>query len=794
MKHLFALLAVICMSICSAKASTIDTWSAYFSHFDATEVVEGDGKVYAVASGNLYSYAPATQEVRLYDRITHPFSSKGIKYIGYSNSLHTIVIVYADGNIDLFDTRHETITNIPQFRDNPDNDFAINNLKVQDNDAFIATNEGFLWIDIRNQVVKGRYTIGKTSCALRYGDNIYASLATGGVITVSVHDNMNDGSQWTTFSELYITDMGVAHDNLYLACPYTDQTNLDKSYGIWAYSPQLSFSHISGRAAQYIRTCCGRIMMYSSDTVIRIDDEKPRTASFVATKHGCNSMCPASDGGYWTAAPTVGLTHYVIDADNNFLADANPVDGGGPRHELPYWLRFEGDRLMMVPGRVDTTDKDNRPWYAAWLDPDTHEWLYFEEPYGGNAGAGPWLRKNHDFLNVTSIAQDPRDPNHHFVTSGRQGLFEYRDRKIVAQYTEGNSPLRSCSDSKSYDYVRTSCAMFDKDNNLFVINSGGGNKNQVETPVWCLKPDGTWLSFNCPAIFDASCFENAIFDRKGRLWATQRRTASGINGGFLCMDFNGTLDNTNDDVYYYRTSFTNQDGAGYSFQLALAIAEDLDGCIWLGTEVGLFVCDTPDEWANPEMPITQVKVPRPDGIYADYLLNGSVITAIAVDGANRKWIGTSGDGVYLISADRIHTLHHFTTDNSPLVSNNILSIACHPTNGEVFIGTELGLMSYHSDASEANESLQRDNLRVYPNPVRPEYSGPVVLDGLVYDSDIKVVSTSGHVVAAGTSVGGTFTWDGRGPSGERVGSGIYYFMVVTPDAKENVVAKVAIVR
>lgn len=810
MKHLFATLTALLLALCPAKATNIDSWTNYFSYYDATQVIEVDGVLYSIMSGNLIAYDTRTTEIRYIDRITSGLSSKGIKFMGYSDTQHTLVIVYYDGNIDLYDVRSESVTNIPQFRDNPDADFALNNIKVQGDQALIATNEGIVAIDVKKQVIKGRYAIGKTSVAISFEDHIYAALLTkddknGNVVCIDKNDNLLDRTRWETITDMPISDMSVMRDCLYMLCSYNEFTNKGDMppAGIWVKCNRVRegvISKISSFCPTKLSSTNDRTIAYGSTdsykdkAVIEFSADYPDRYTAVRIDTPFNSIYPAKSGGYWTACSSIGLTHYSL-ADGNFTADGTSVNGGGPLHEQPFYLHFEGDRLFMTPGRSDPNDNDSRPYIVSYYDNDRAEWVEFETPYGEFSGAGPYLRKNHDWQNATSVAQDPFDPEHHFVTSGRQGLFEYRNGKLVKQYTEGNpvGVIRSCSGSRSYDYVRTSGAIFDKDGNLFLANSGGGNA--VDTLVWCLKRDGTWQDFFFPHIANATCLENSIIDRKGRLWFTQRRTAGNMNGGFLCMDFNGTIDNKKDDVYTYRTTFTNQDGTAFPFQQALAIAEDRNGRIWMGTEVGLVVCDDPDTWSDPEFCITQVKVPRNDGTnYADYLLAGSAITAIAIDGADRKWIGTTGDGIYLVSADGITLIHHFTKSNSPLVSDNILSIACHPTNGEVFIGTDLGLMSYHSDASESEESLARDNLRVYPNPVRPDYSGPVVLDGLVYDSDVKVVSTSGHVVAAGTSLGGTFTWNGRGPSGERVGSGIYYFMVTSPDGKSATVAKVAVVR
>lgn len=801
MKHLIAFICCLLLAVAPAKAVNVDSWKNYFSFYDATDVIEADGVLYAIMSGNLMSYDLKTQEVRYIDRITSGLSYKGVHLIGYSTTQHTLVIIYYDGNIDLYDVDHDHVTNLPQFRDTPDADFALNNLIVQGDEAILSTNEGIIIISVKDNVIKGRYPIGKTSAAIVHDGRVYAALTTveekqGSVICIDKDDNLLDRSHWRTVKDIPVVDMSVSGDYLYLLCPYNEFTNKEGFlvHGIWTIHNGGDPVHITGAYPTHIRSNYGRTIAYGKNLVIEIDSKNPDRPKRVDSTTPFNCIYPAKDGGYWTALSNEGVTHYVF-GENTFTADGYSLNGGGPLYEIPFYLSFAGDRLFMSPGRVDATDNDSRAFHVSYLDSDSEDWGEFEIPYGGNNGAGPWLRKNHDFQNVTSVAQDPKDPTHHFVTTYRQGIFEYRDGKLVKQYTEGQpvGAIRSCSGSRSYDYVRTAGGIFDKDGNLFFANNGGGNR--VDTCIWCLKPDGKFVPFFYAKIANSTSFDQSIIDSKGRLWFTQRRTDGEMPGGFLCMDFNGTIDNPNDDIYTYRSEFTNQDGTLFSFQQAIAIAQDRSGRIWMGTEAGLVVCDDPDQWSNNDFTITQVKVPRNDGTnYADYLLAGSPITAIAIDGADRKWIGTNGDGVYLVSADGIVTLHHFTTKNSPLTSDFILSIACHPKNGEVFIGTDKGLISYQSDASEAEEELTRDNLRVYPNPVRPDYSGPIVLDGLVYDSDIKVVNTAGHTVAAGTSVGGTFTWNGRGPSGERVGSGVYYFMIATPDGKESTVAKVAVIR
>ena len=192
---------------------------------------------------------------------------------------------------------------------------------------------------------------------------------------------------------------------------------------------------------------------------------------------------------------------------------------------------------------------------------------------------------------------------------------------------------------------------------------------------------------------------------------------------------------------------------------------------------------------------TQVKVPRDDGSgLADYLMNGVSVECIAIDGGNRKWVGTTDNGVYLLSADGLKTVEHFTIENSPLISNEINDIAIDGETGEVFIATTKGLCSYRGNATDPATSMSSSNLKVFPNPVREDYLGDVHITGLMYNSNVKIVSAAGKLVAEGTSVGGEFSWDCCQKNGRRVNSGIYYALCTDEDGKKGAVAKILIVR
>ena len=149
---------------------------------------------------------------------------------------------------------------------------------------------------------------------------------------------------------------------------------------------------------------------------------------------------------------------------------------------------------------------------------------------------------------------------------------------------------------------------------------------------------------------------------------------------------------------------------------------------------------------------------------------------------------------YIISADNNQQIHHFTMANSVLPSDHVESMAINNQTGEVFFGTDKGLCSFQSDATEAVESMNKDVTYAYPNPVEPSYNGPITIVGLSYQADIKIVTVNGTLVTKGKSNGGTFVWDGNDMNGNPVASGIYMVQTADQTGNKGTVCKIAIVR
>lgn len=466
------------------------------------------------------------------------------------------------------------------------------------------------------------------------------------------------------------------------------------------------------------------------------------------------------------------------DEDNSdydkYIDLVKTLQPGGPKYN------YFGS-MMIVNNKLFTANGDyNNSVPIQILNFSSKEWDFFQ---------------HEDISETTGISYqgsfcfdvDPNSDNHVFAGS-RNGLYEFLNGKFIKYYDQSNSPIEPF-DNINKDYQLVTGTKFDKQGTLWILNSS------APTTALIKYNNGTFTKLNHPELMklnQGNVFKNRsnaelgkmMIDSQELMWFTNNNWASPALYQY----------NTNTDAIKAYEKFTNQDGTNVSPKSGVrCVVEDLNKNIWIGTDVGPLMLER-NEMNNDNPVFTQVKVPRNDGTdYADYLLANIDITSIAIDSGNRKWMGTSNNGVYLISADNMNQLQHFTTDNSPLLSNNVQAIAINPTTGEVFFGTENGLCSYISDATQTNEEMTTDNVWAYPNPVNPGYTGPITITGLSYDADVKILSANGALVHEGRSNGGTYIWYGNDQKGRRVASGVYMVVTATRTGEKGTVCKIAII-
>lgn len=477
---------------------------------------------------------------------------------------------------------------------------------------------------------------------------------------------------------------------------------------------------------------------------------------------------------WWTRTEDNKLACYTMDAEGNRIYKTEGVQPEGPASNHFYRLYFNNGLMYAVGGYYSRELDGGYPGEVhVW---DGNKWSEFEQPSKATTG--------HDNVDYISMDFDPLKPGHVMVAA-KSGLYEYQDGKFVKCYNMDNSPLTSCVNSKNY--ILVSDIKYDANGTLWVCNATVDNNPFNGKSLWTLSPNGEWtaqaVSDNIKANGN-SWLENIIMTNNGtRMWISKREWQS---SKIYVYDI------ANNQFGAFGPSYVNEDGTVVEPNDQFDLALDRDGNIWMCTTSGPLYF-SPNDFISGNNIVTQHKVPRNDGTnLADYLLANTTTTCMAIDGSNRKWIGTRS-GVFLISDDCNTQLQHFTTENSPLISNEIIDIAVDPNSNMVYFATTAGLCSYASDATQPTDKMTKDNVYAYPNPVRPDYTGTITIVGLSYKADIKIVTSNGTLVNQGRSTGGSYHWDGRDLKGKRVASGIYMVEAANEDGSKGTVCKIAVV-
>jgi hypothetical protein len=373
------------------------------------------------------------------------------------------------------------------------------------------------------------------------------------------------------------------------------------------------------------------------------------------------------------------------------------------------------------------------------------------------------------------MAIDPNDPDHVYAGSWGGGVLEFRNGAFINRFDNFNSSLQTQLPAQAQEpYVRISGMDFDSKGNLWVTNTGVGNVLSVR------QADGNWKSFELRGIAN-QFIGKVVVTQNDDKWVLVPR-----GRGHELYALNSTNDISKEQrlIAY----FSNGKEELFTPMTDLyTMVEDQNGELWVGTSNGVAVYSQPQKiWEDEMMYATRPGLNRNDGVFHP-LLEKETITAIAIDGANRKWFGTKGSGVYLISEDGETEIEHFDTENSPLPRNDISDIAINHNSGEVFIGTSAGLISYMGPATKANDEFA--DVYVYPNPVRETYDGPIVVKGLVEDTHVKITDISGNLVHKTTSLGGQAIWDGNNLNGNRCKTGVYLVFMNDPTGDQTKVTK-----
>ena len=472
---------------------------------------------------------------------------------------------------------------------------------------------------------------------------------------------------------------------------------------------------------------------------------------------------------YWWTVKEDKLTYYTLNTDKEKIYQTEGIIPDGPASNKFYRLYINKNKLYAVAGAwSQEKDCNNMGEVHVW---NGEKWEEFEQPSDASLG--------HLYRDLLCLDFDPSKEGHIMVGS-KAGLYEFQDGKFIKCYNKDNTSVITSPLGNNYTII--SSVKYDATGKLWLLNSLGDNSIlsfDQTTQEWKHYPHseiGSNDRYNLTGLI--------IGKNNGNIWF--------VNNYYEKNRLYKYNYNT-DELTMYGPTFTNEDGRDITPIYVHCLAEDRNGNIWIGTTSGPLYLSMSDI-KNGNNIFTQHKVPRNDNTnYADYLLDNSNIRCIAVDGANQKWFGTD-NGVYLVSDDCNTQIYHFDTDNSPLISNIVYSIAVNNNTGKVYFATDKGLCSFNNGIVGSNSEMTKDNVYAYPNPVKPDYTGKINIVGLSFNANIKIVSTNGTLINEGRSAGGSYSWDGCDLNGKKVASGIYMVETATESGEKGIVCKIAIIR
>ena len=757
------LFCLIFFSITSSYAQkNIHEWTTHVPGSKVINVEKVGDIIYAATPYEVFYYNTGDNSINKLTKV-NGLSDFGINVMRYNPHTDMIFIGYSNTNIDIID-KDGKIINISDIKNkNILIDKSINDVYFVEDKAYLSCGFGIVLVDLKKMEIKETYIIGENGSYLNvnditlYNGKLYAATSNGIYYADHDNDNLVDFSQWTQDKTLIHKDLNYSeietfNDQLianYSKNKYNTDTLFVYDGEKWDYH-----KYTTPSVKRSIRAYEDRLVISNNYSIAALDVNNNLIAqSYTNNIEPFDCIYDKSEDAYWIANKTNSIYKLIP------TVSCNPIVFNGPYSNYVFELKASGDQLWVAPGGYSST------WAKNWMKDGV---FYYTNNKWHNIN-----RNNTEAFDtisdIVSIAIDPINNSKVYVGSFHKGILEFEDFELKNIYSKGNSSLGELS---GYGYVYITGMDFDSRNNLWIANSSTENMLSVKTTK------NEWYSFN----IGSENVGKLLVDDNNYKWILTRK------GDLIVYNDNNTISNSYDDNYKIINTVQGQGGLPAE---ANCMAIDKDGTVWIGTNDGLaqFYSTSKIFRQGANYDASRILVPRNDGSgQADYLLSGESVLSICVDDANNLWVGTR-NGAFYISNNGLTEYHHFTQDNSPLLSNTINDIAINK-DGEIFFGTDKGIISLRGRATEGKTT--NSDVIVYPNPVRQNYSGLVGIKNLVANSLVKITTVDGSFVTHLYSEGGQAVWDCTTINGEKVAPGIYLIFVTDENGIETFATKILI--
>lgn len=743
----------------------IGQWRDHLPYNNGRHVADAGDWIFMASESGLFQFHKTEGDIVRLSKVSG-MSDIGYASIAWSDDNNALIVAYSNTNLDII--KDGSIYNIPDIKNKSILGYkTINNIHINGDYAYLACGFAIVVLDIVKLEIKDTYYIGPEGASVNVhdvttsGNKIFACTEEGVYQAALTGSNLANFENWTLYTDI---PMGVYNSGTWfngrlyvnLAVEQASDTVYSMQNGQWNRFSQIDEQDIRG-----LESTEDRLLIISAGSVSEYNTNLERLRlvyDYFGAYARPNHAVVDDQGIMWVADRVSGLVRCSPEPQFSFISVNGPAATSST--DISIW----DGRCYVASGSVT-------PVFSNGYNPNGI-YSYKDNRWGNiRPGSTPETAVISD---VIRVLVDPFDSKRVYGTAWGYGLLEYYDDQFVAWYDTANSPLEDLSFAPGN--IRVSGMEIDRNTGTLWVSG-------AETPHLLYAKDnaGNWYSYTIAGIGTITLGDIAI-DNSGQKWIVAPR---GV--GVVVYNDNGTLGYTNDD----QSKKLNQSlgNGNLASSNVFCIAADFDGEIWVGTDNGVSVFYSPESvFSGGNFDSQQILVEQ-DG-YVQYLLENESVTVIAIDGANRKWIGTANAGVFLMSADGTEQILHFTTDNSPIFSDQITAIGIDHLSGEVFIGTDKGIISYKGTATWGTTEFTKDDVYAYPNPVEPDYEGSIAIKGLVRDADVKITDAAGKVVFTTIAYGGQAIWDGNKLTGDRAKSGVYLVFAANEDGKETFVTKI----
>lgn len=741
--RIFTILFLFISHIAFAQSDQeVGTWRSYLPYNLGLDVTESPNQIIYATPYAIMTIEKSDFSINYLSKV-EGLSDVGIKAIEYDLYNDQLIVVYNNSNIDII--RGNEIINIPTIKDNRSviGSKGINHIFIYgQNSIFFATDFGLVELDGENVSFRNTlFTDFPVNAATAVDARIYMA-TDDGVYNIDYENDINiaDFNQWSSVS----TDGSGIPQKVDHIAGYNQVLYISDGKKLWKIDGELisTISFEESPSIQFVKNSgknllVGYRLSGNRSNILKIDAQNTSSIGGAGCINYIVDAIEDMDGSYWYADLWRGFRH-----STGFNDGCDIINNNTPQGNTASDFEFRNGVTYIATGGYEENYRPLANRDGIYLLED-NRWKILNE---GTVS----VINEEQIINIDQIELHPTE-NTIYMASYANGLLEYSfDDESYQYFSTENSGLQHAGDETEGE--RLSGLTMDDDGNLWI------NNIYAYRPIVVYTKDGDWFNFPVPG---SNGIAQITIDEEGLLW----NVIVNSGGGVLVYDHNNTINDPTDD----RSKILDKNNSEIPSDLINCIAVDLDGDVWVGTSQGPVIFNGGTAIFDQENPGNRLKTTQ-DGIPA-ILLATEDVRSIAIDGANRKWIGTR-NGIFVMNAVGDEQVEHYTIENSPLFSNNIVALAYHGETGVMYISTEQGLQTIRT-ASTSAKLRHSSNVYAYPNPVRPGYNGDIYIKGLGRDANVKITDMNGRLVYETTALGGQAVWDGNDIDGRRAKPGVY---------------------